>query len=71
MRRVVVLLEDRMASSGFNGVGIVTGTIFIVIVLLFRHGIWGTARDLLARGRGRATSEALSRTCRRALAWGA
>ena len=24
--------------SGFNGVGIVTGTIFIVIVLLFRHG---------------------------------
>ena len=46
---VVVLLEDRMASSGFNGVGIVTGTIFIVIVLLFRHGIWGTARDLIAR----------------------
>ena len=47
---VVVLLEDRMASSGFNGVGIVTGTIFIVIVLLFRHGIWGTARDLVAKG---------------------
>ena len=47
---VVVLLEDRLASSGFNGVGIITGTIFIVIVLLFRHGIWGTARDLLAKG---------------------
>ena len=46
---VVVLLEDRLASSGFNGVGIVTGTIFVVIVLLFRHGIWGTARDLIAR----------------------
>ncbi len=45
----VVLLEDRMASSGFDGVGIVTGMIFIVIVLLFRHGIWGTARDLIAR----------------------
>jgi branched-chain amino acid transport system permease protein len=47
---VVVLLEDRLASSGFNGVGIITGTIFIVIVLLFRHGIWGTARDLIAKG---------------------
>ncbi len=46
---VVVLLEDRLASSGFNGVGIITGTIFIVIVLLFRHGIWGTARDLIAK----------------------
>ncbi|HEU5242747.1 MAG TPA: branched-chain amino acid ABC transporter permease [Ornithinibacter sp.] len=47
---VVVLLEDRLASSGFNGVGIITGTIFIVIVLLFRHGIWGTARGLIAKG---------------------
>ena len=42
---VVVLLEDRLASSGFNGIGIITGTIFIVIVLAFRHGIWGTARN--------------------------
>ena len=46
---VVVILEDQLASSGFNGVGIITGTIFVVIVLLFRHGLWGTARDLLAR----------------------
>ena len=45
----MVPLEDRLASSGFNGIGIVTGTIFVVIVLLFRHGIWGTARDLIAR----------------------
>ena len=47
---VVVLLEDRLASSGFDGIGIITGTIFVVIVLLFRHGIWGTARDLIAKG---------------------
>jgi branched-chain amino acid transport system permease protein len=42
---LVVVLEDRLASSGFNGVGIITGAIFIVIVLAFRHGIWGTARN--------------------------
>ncbi len=45
---VVVLLEDRLASSGFNGIGIITGTIFVVIVLAFRHGIWGTARNGLS-----------------------
>ena len=44
---VVVLLEDRLASSGFEGIGIITGAIFVVIVLLFRHGIWGTGRNLL------------------------
>jgi branched-chain amino acid transport system permease protein len=42
---VVVLLEDKLASSGFNGIGIITGTIFVVIALAFRHGIWGTARN--------------------------
>jgi branched-chain amino acid transport system permease protein len=42
---LVVTLEDQLASSGFNGIGIVTGTIFVVIVLAFRHGIWGTARN--------------------------
>jgi branched-chain amino acid transport system permease protein len=42
---LVVSLEDQLASSGFNGIGIVTGAIFILIVLLFRHGIWGTARN--------------------------
>lgn len=46
---LVVTLEDRLASSGFNGIGIITGSIFIVVVLAFRHGIWGTARNLLAR----------------------
>lgn len=42
---VVVLLEDRLASSGFDGIGIITGAIFVIIVLAFRHGIWGTARN--------------------------
>lgn len=46
---VVVMLEDKLASSGFEGTGIILGSIFVVIVLLFRHGIWGTARDLLQR----------------------
>jgi len=48
---VVVLLEDQLASSGFNGIGIITGTIFVLIVLLFRKGIWGTGADLIARVR--------------------
>ena len=45
----VITLEDRLASSGFEGTGIILGSIFVVIVLLFRHGIWGTAGDLLQR----------------------
>jgi len=53
---IVVQLEDTLASSGFEGIGIITGSIFVVIVLLFRHGVWGTGRDLvrrlLARRRG-------------------
>ncbi|MEO7070546.1 MAG: branched-chain amino acid ABC transporter permease [Nostocoides sp.] len=50
---VVVMLEDQLASSGFNGVGIITGTIFVLIVLLFRKGIWGTVADLVSRVRSR------------------
>jgi branched-chain amino acid transport system permease protein len=47
---IVVTLEDKLASSGFEGTGIILGSIFVLIVLLFRHGIWGTARDLLEKG---------------------
>jgi len=46
---IVVQLEDSLASSGFDGIGIITGSIFVVIVLLFRHGVWGTARNLIRR----------------------
>lgn len=48
---VIVLLEDRLASSGFDGIGIITGAIFILAVLLFRRGIWGTAESLIDRAR--------------------
>ena len=58
-----------MASSRFHGVGIVTGTIFIVIVLLVRH--LGHRASPPRPGRGRATSEALSRPVPSRLAWGA
>lgn len=46
---IVVSLEDYLASSGFEGIGMITGAIFVVIVLLFRHGVWGTARNLVHR----------------------
>lgn len=39
---VIVLLEDQLASSGFDGIGIITGAIFVIVVLLFRKGIWGS-----------------------------
>jgi branched-chain amino acid transport system permease protein len=42
-----VLLNDYLATAGFEEIGIVTGTIFIIVVLLFRAGIWGTAHNLL------------------------
>jgi branched-chain amino acid transport system permease protein len=51
---LVIILEDYLASSGFEGTGIITGTVFVVVVLLFRRGIWGTARDLLQRWRPRS-----------------
>ena len=54
---VVVLLEDYLASSGFNGIGIITGTIFVLIVLLFRKGIWGTVADLVATLRNRRRAQ--------------
>jgi branched-chain amino acid transport system permease protein len=47
---VIVLLEDRLATSGFDGIGIITGSIFILCVLLFRRGIWATAKSLIDKG---------------------
>ncbi|HEX5497259.1 MAG TPA: branched-chain amino acid ABC transporter permease [Mycobacteriales bacterium] len=46
---IVVRLEDFLSTSGFDQVGLVTGAIFILVVLLFRRGIWGSARHLAAR----------------------
>ncbi len=41
---VIVTMADQLASSGFNGIDTVTGAVFVLVVLLFRRGIWGTAR---------------------------
>jgi branched-chain amino acid transport system permease protein len=46
---VVVNLEDQLATSGFNGTGIILGGIFIVVVLAFRRGIFGSLLLLLHR----------------------
>jgi branched-chain amino acid transport system permease protein len=46
---VVVNLEDQLATSGFNGTGIILGGIFVVVVLLFRRGIFGSVLLLLHR----------------------
>jgi branched-chain amino acid transport system permease protein len=39
---LIVELEDYLATAGFDGIGIVTGAIFVLVVLLFRRGIVGT-----------------------------
>jgi len=40
---LVVRLEDVLSLAHFEQVGLITGGIFVVVVLLFRQGIWGTA----------------------------
>lgn len=49
---LIVTLEDQLASSGFDGIGIITGSVFILVVLLFRSGVWGTVANAIARRRG-------------------
>ena len=44
---IIVVLEDYLATAGIDAIGVVTGAIFVVTVLVFRRGIWGTARHLL------------------------
>ena len=46
---LVVRLEDWLAFAGFEQVGLVTGAIFVVAVLLFRRGLWGTLAPLARR----------------------
>ena len=57
---LVVQLEDYLSTSGFEGIGIVTGTVFVLVVLLFRQGLWGAGRQL-----GAAAERALRRRSRR------
>ncbi|GLW06974.1 branched-chain amino acid ABC transporter permease [Microtetraspora sp. NBRC 13810] len=54
---LVVELNDYLATAGFEEIGLVTGAIFVVMVLLFRKGIWGTARDALRRREARPSGE--------------
>jgi branched-chain amino acid transport system permease protein len=44
---LIVELNDYLATAGFQEIGLVTGTIFVVIVLVFRRGVWGTVRHIL------------------------
>jgi branched-chain amino acid transport system permease protein len=53
---LVVLLADYLSSSGFDGIDLVTGAVFIVVVLLFRRGIWGTVRHHWLARQQRRTS---------------
>ncbi len=46
---IIVVLEDYLATAGIDAVNVVTGAIFVLTVLVFRRGIWGTARHLLRR----------------------
>jgi branched-chain amino acid transport system permease protein len=48
---LVVRLEDWLSFSGFEAVNLVTGVIFVLVVLLFRRGLWGTTARLLRRAR--------------------
>jgi branched-chain amino acid transport system permease protein len=56
---LIVELDDYLATAGFEETGIITGAVFVVAVLVFRRGIWGTATWLAAgrRGRDRAKDE--------------
>jgi branched-chain amino acid transport system permease protein len=46
---LLVQLEDWLSYSGFEAVGLVTGVLFVAVVLLFRRGLWGTAAVLPKR----------------------
>ena len=60
---VFLLLRDALSTSPIrDAYGVVTGAIFVVIVLGFRRGIWGTLLHALHRRRGTAGEvEALTR----------
>ena len=54
---LTVTLSDYLTSSGFDGIDLVSGSVFVLVVLLFRRGIWGTVRhQWLARQLRRESS---------------
>jgi branched-chain amino acid transport system permease protein len=54
---LIVRLQDWLSTSGFDEVGLVTGAIFIVVVLLFRRGIWGTVAHVVRQRSAHPTAE--------------
>jgi branched-chain amino acid transport system permease protein len=50
---LVVQLEDYLATAGFVGIDMVVGAVFVVVVLLFRRGVWGTVAVWSQRLAGR------------------
>ncbi len=56
---LVVQLEYFLSDAGFGEIGIVTGAIFVLVVSLFRRGIWGTASYGLTRLRRRRRADAV------------
>jgi len=46
---IVVRLRDFLATAGIDATNIVIGLIFVLVVLLFRRGIWGSAAHLRRR----------------------
>lgn len=58
---IIVLLHDYLATAGIDANELVTGMIFIVTVLAFRKGIWGTAEELLAKRRAKGAAAGASK----------
>jgi branched-chain amino acid transport system permease protein len=48
---ILVRLQDILSLAHFEEVGLLTGGVFVVVVLLFRRGIWGSVAQLLRRWR--------------------
>jgi branched-chain amino acid transport system permease protein len=57
---LVVQLEDYLATAGFVGIDLVIGAVFVVVVLLFRRGLWGTVAALVERLRQRVRASGTS-----------
>ena len=55
---IIILMEDQLASSGFGAIAAITGAVFVLVVLLFRRGVWGTVRHLILTRRDRKDAQA-------------
>jgi branched-chain amino acid transport system permease protein len=50
---LVVDLADLLSQAGYDLIGLVTGAIFVIVVLVFRRGLWGSAAAAVQRWRRR------------------